>query len=249
MLMQRTRDLGGRKMGGHRFACIAGGGAAAIATVLAVVLASSAAAVNSGLSDAKSHLPEGQILRIALTAAGRSGDPKPTLIQHTRGNQASYLIAERGHFTAYMASPPPGAPLPTGSVLTLVVDAFTGDVTDYGVSNRYPDLVVLGPVTTDLRIPSVPSGVLTGAIILIGGPSPPPGEKRKPAAGLVSVFGARGRLIARQHVRAGHLFRFRLPPGRYELRDATYWDCPAATAIVRAGHVTRVEVDYGCGVP
>jgi hypothetical protein len=36
-------------------------------------------------------------------------------------------------------------------VLTLVLDAATRHVTDSGLSNRYPDLAALGPVTTDLR--------------------------------------------------------------------------------------------------
>ncbi len=35
-------------------------------------------------------------------------------------------------------------------MLTLVVDAATGHVTDSGLSNRYPDLAKLGMVTTGL---------------------------------------------------------------------------------------------------
>lgn len=100
------------------------------------------------------------------------------------------------------------------------------------------------------------TGVLTGAIIFAGGPALAPGQRKQPVAGLVTVFGARGRLIARERVRAGHLFRFRLAPGRYQLPDPTRHqpragivDCPAATAVVSAGHTTRVNVDYGCGVP
>lgn len=63
------------------------------------------------------------------------------------GTQASYLIAERGHFVLNDFPIPPGAHAPSGSALTLVVN--TGQVTDLGVSNTYPDLVKLGPVTTD----------------------------------------------------------------------------------------------------
>jgi hypothetical protein len=63
----------------------------------------------------------------------------------------AYLIAERGHFTATGASYPPGAKPPTGSVLTLVVDARTGRATDSGIGSRYPQLARLGPVTTDAR--------------------------------------------------------------------------------------------------
>jgi hypothetical protein len=63
---------------------------------------------------------------------------------------ASYLIAIRGHFVGDPPRPP-GSRAPTGSVMTMVVDATTGKVTDGGLGNSYPDLSTLGPVTTDLR--------------------------------------------------------------------------------------------------
>jgi hypothetical protein len=116
---------------------------------------------------ARSTLSQRWILRLAKHAASQSGDPKPTLVQHATGTHFdavrissgdlvfewnwSYLIAVRGHFTATQASYPPGARPPTGTVITLVVDARTGRVTDSGISNRYPPLAKLGPVTTDLR--------------------------------------------------------------------------------------------------
>jgi hypothetical protein len=65
------------------------------------------------------------------------------------GTQTSYLIAERGHFVLNDAPIPPGAHAPSGSVLTLIVNAATGQITDLGVSNTCPDLAKLGPVTTD----------------------------------------------------------------------------------------------------
>lgn len=115
----------------------------------------------------KPQLPEKQLLRIAEDAAARAGDPHPRLIQHAAGTRYqavrissgdlvfewnwSYLIAERGHFICQACSVPPGAEPPTGSVLTLVVDAANGQVTDSGLSNRYPPLQRLGHVTTDLR--------------------------------------------------------------------------------------------------
>jgi hypothetical protein len=111
-------------------------------------------------------LSERRILTLAEQAASRSGDPNPTLIQHAAGTRFeavvissgdlifeynwSYLIAIRGHFTATNASYL-GAKPPTGTVITLVVDARTGQVTDGGIGNRYPPLAKLGPVTTDLR--------------------------------------------------------------------------------------------------
>ena len=132
--------------------------------------------VAAGMSSASSkpQLTERQILRIALRAAAVSGDPNPSLIQHSAGTRYaanavssddrvpgsawSYLIAERGTFIAQYASRPPGAAAPRGSVITLIVNATTGLVSDYGISNDYPPLAKLGPVTTDLRsYPTCPS--------------------------------------------------------------------------------------------
>jgi hypothetical protein len=115
----------------------------------------------------KPRLPEKRLLRIAKDAAASAGDPHPRLIQHAAGTRFdavrissgdlvfewnwSYLIAERGHFICDACDGPPGAKPPTGTVLTLVVDAADGQVTDFGLSRRYPHLRRLGHVTTDLR--------------------------------------------------------------------------------------------------
>lgn len=115
-------------------------------------------------------LSEQRILALGEQVAARSGDPRPTLIQHAAGTHFeavrisggdlvfewnwSYLIAVRGHFTATDAPIPPGAKPPTGTVITLVVDARSGRVTDFGISDRYPPLAELGPVTTDLGAPA-----------------------------------------------------------------------------------------------
>jgi hypothetical protein len=113
------------------------------------------------------HLSEHRILTLARQSARSSGDPSPTLIQHAEGTRFdavlissgdlvfeynwSYLIAVRGHFTCTACGGPPGAKSPTGSVITLVVDAKSGRGTDGGIGKRYPRLAKLGPVTTDLR--------------------------------------------------------------------------------------------------
>ncbi len=49
-----------------------------------------------------------------------------------------------------------GSPVPCsstihGTVIRLVVDARTGQITDSGLSDRYPPLAQLGRVTTDLH--------------------------------------------------------------------------------------------------
>jgi hypothetical protein len=108
-----------------------------------------------------------RILTLALHAAAANGDPGPSLVQHAAGTRFeavlvssgdlvfewnwSVLIAVRGHFTATGASIPPGGRVPTGTVLTLVIDPRTGQATDFGLGDRYPRLARLGAVTTDLR--------------------------------------------------------------------------------------------------
>jgi hypothetical protein len=113
------------------------------------------------------ELGERRLLTLALQAAQANGDPHPSLVQHAEGARFeavlvssgdlvfewnwSILIAIRGHFTATNVPVPPGARPPTGTVLTLVIDARSGHATDFGLGHRYPKLARLGPVTTDLR--------------------------------------------------------------------------------------------------
>lgn len=111
------------------------------------------------------RLSETRLLAIAEGAATSGGDPTPTIIQHAAGRRFeanlvasgdevfewnwSYLIAIRGRFSFPNAPRLAGGPAPGGSVITLVVDAATGEVTDSGVAKTFPDLAKLGPVTTD----------------------------------------------------------------------------------------------------
>ena len=119
---------------------------------------------------------ESQILRLAQETARRLGDPAPSLIQHavgTReeanhvmthgenwvpGDDRSYLIAIKGSFSSIMPTPPMHRKDPPEirrwSVQMLVVDAATGQVTDSGGSNDYPDLESLGRVVTDDPTPT-----------------------------------------------------------------------------------------------
>ncbi len=60
--------------------------------------------------------------------------------------QPSYLAVAQGNFTGLMAKRPPGAPPPTGHVLSVVIDAQTGGVTDWGISDDEPALKRLGTV-------------------------------------------------------------------------------------------------------
>jgi hypothetical protein len=104
---------------------------------------------------------------IALAAARASGDSRPSWIEavitthgkalesatpgdtEPTGNSVTvYLITMRGHFTAYDASVPSGARLPTGTYLSLVVIARTFAATDSGLSRHAPPVAPasLGPV-------------------------------------------------------------------------------------------------------
>lgn len=137
----------------------------AVVGVAGGALAVAAAGSGSVTKWRKPHLRERRILAIALEAAAAAGDSTPTLIQHSEGSrhranliasgdivggsQWSYLIAERGHFAANSTYAPRGGREPRGTVLTLIISARTGQLTDTGISNRYPNLAELGHVYTD----------------------------------------------------------------------------------------------------
>jgi hypothetical protein len=157
----------------------------AIAAIMGLVVASTAWAavartVNAHASDKKAHLSEQRIRRIAERWATRMEDPRPLLVQHSEGTRRkanliasgdliegqegeawSYLIAERGHFvdrySSYGVREPRSGYEPSGSVLVVIVNAGTGQLSDLGLGNQYPNLARLGPVHTDVRR-SKPSG-------------------------------------------------------------------------------------------
>jgi hypothetical protein len=65
------------------------------------------------------------------------------------GRDPVYLLTLTGHFVAYTASYPPGASAPTGRFASIVVDARTFRVLDWGVGPKPPPVspASLGPVT------------------------------------------------------------------------------------------------------
>jgi hypothetical protein len=122
--------------------------------------------IGSAPAQPKPRLSEKQIRRIAMAAAKHARDRHPSLIQHAAGSHFkavligqgdlvfewnwSYLIAIRGHFIYSNVGLGSSSTI-HGTVITLVVDAGTGQITDAGLSHRYPLLARLGKVTTDLR--------------------------------------------------------------------------------------------------
>jgi hypothetical protein len=104
-------------------------------------IAERAAAVNGDRSPAW--------ITVVVTTHGKAlesatpGDTEPA------GNAVGvYLITMKGHFTAADAPRPSGAAAPTGRYLSLVVDARSFAVTDFGISPRPPSVspASLGPV-------------------------------------------------------------------------------------------------------
>jgi hypothetical protein len=100
-----------------------------------------------------------RLKQIALTAAAANGEMHPVSMEFvatTRKNaqaltgegvpenNASYLVQIRGNFTGYNASIPPHKKIPTGSYLTLTVDAATGFVSDVGLTATAVSLPALG---------------------------------------------------------------------------------------------------------
>ena len=144
---------------------------AALAVALACVLAGVAWGWKGPPSVAGSPVPASAISRLTVLAgraAQASGDASPqwiTAVLTTRakaltsatpgdvvpgsGGAGVYLVTMRGHFIAYDSSPPPGAALPAGTYLSIVVDARTFQVLDSGLSPAPPPVspASLGPVT------------------------------------------------------------------------------------------------------
>lgn len=143
---------------------LAGTGAAAV-TAAALVLATG----GSGAARFGNPMTAAQIKSLAMSDAARTGDSTPTDISYSArttrnralaasGSGASmggvygsaggyFVVVAHGDFTAYDAEIPNGAKIPTGQVMTLVVDATTGEVTDSGIQHNTPNLSGLGPVT------------------------------------------------------------------------------------------------------
>jgi len=110
-------------------------------------------------------LPPAQILAQIKYLAVANGEPNPTDIQYVTttgadaakalseapppgpaGAESVVLVAARGRFIGYGAKVPPGAALPTGTVITAVMDAATGALTEWGISDTFPQLATLGRV-------------------------------------------------------------------------------------------------------
>lgn len=147
--------------GAKRF-MVGGTGVAGMAAA-AVIFAAAGSGANTPNPALAAHLKS-----LVMTDAARMGDRTPRDISFSAlttrnralaaasgdqvgppyGQTPSYLVVAHGNFTAYGVSPPGSAANPTGTVMTLVVDATTGQPTDSGIQGTTPDMSKLGPVTS-----------------------------------------------------------------------------------------------------
>jgi hypothetical protein len=103
------------------------------------------------------------IVHTARHLAALNGESNPTGIRYVtttrakanglfravvNSNQAVYVIQMHGHFNGATASHPHGSPTPHGTILTVTIDAATGQITDWGLSSEAAPLNRLGAVRT-----------------------------------------------------------------------------------------------------
>jgi hypothetical protein len=195
-----------------------------------------------------------QTLEMAEAIIGGGSTP-PQLIDPRTGKplaQSSvYLVTMAGRF-AIARHVPENEPVPTGTRLSLVIDAALGYVSITSLSNTAPRLPeAINPagstrrgraiVTTPTPEPAGSTPRTGGHVDYVGGP--PPGIKESAPEGLlVRVEGARGRVVARAHTGPRGNFHVRLVPGRYTfaayLTASPYSRCiPRHVTVRRAAFV------------
>jgi len=102
-----------------------------------------AALVKAAVASGDSSVTHGQWVRVtrgiadALTSGASVG---------VENSEDVVLVEARGNFIATYAHPPYGAPLPTGTDMTLILDPISGQVLDYGLSHAAVDLSSVGVV-------------------------------------------------------------------------------------------------------
>ncbi|MDQ6777031.1 MAG: hypothetical protein M3071_12640 [Actinomycetota bacterium] len=146
---------------------LAAGAAALIAAVGFLTLGGNGHPSTAKASSAPTSMSASQIRTIALNFATAAGDPTPTSIEYVASTRAaanqalyggklqgdptandpSYVIVQQGSFREDHAPRPPQASVPTGSVLVVVVNASTGQMTDLSLGQTTPSsLASLGTV-------------------------------------------------------------------------------------------------------
>jgi hypothetical protein len=112
---------------------------------------------------ARSAAPGPRILRalerVAVGSAGKDSPPTRMMAVRARnhaqaerymmgdivqGGHPVFVVEMRGHFTCNGCSVPAGASAPTGTVMTVILDARSLRETDFGLSRHWKNLNVLG---------------------------------------------------------------------------------------------------------
>jgi hypothetical protein len=138
---------------------------AIIISIGAVVVSTHAAhATQHRRAHAAALLPLTKVQAISMSVAAQNGDANPTSVDSVQTTRSTayqlvwpgagtvsdstpvYATTMVGTFSANNALLPPGAPTPTGTILTTVVNAQTGAMMDMNLSNRRPDLAQAGTV-------------------------------------------------------------------------------------------------------
>lgn len=113
-----------------------------------------------------------QLVLQAATAMGESAPTDGVVVPTTRRraelvdldtNEADipvYFVLVRGHFTDYAARIPKGAEPPTGTILTLTVDAATNESLGTGLVKSMPDVNAIG-TPESLRLSNGPRSLRT----------------------------------------------------------------------------------------
>src|SRR5436309_1535448 len=156
----KTRKVGVVVLAGIVVAGIVAASVAGASGAGASRAATKRSAASAGSASAKLATPNTSRVPAFVTAAASrvaaiNGDAHPSSaawVKTTRqtaisaestdtvdSNQSVYYVVLHGHFAATKGYLGPGAAVPTGTILTLTVDASTGEVLDNSLSNKTPD--------------------------------------------------------------------------------------------------------------
>jgi len=139
-----------------------GAGGATLAALSASATTTPPEATTTPQTTAVPPLGEAKIKQIGLEFAARMGDPNPTAIEYVHGSREQVVFAfskdevpdntevdaivMHGQFVSTNAPVPAEGKPPGGSVLIVVINATTGEMTDLGIQQQSPNLGAFGPV-------------------------------------------------------------------------------------------------------
>ncbi len=114
-----------------------------------------------------------RVAAIALQVAANEGDPAPTAMQAVRTTRSDtdrledsgsslpdvpvWLVQVIGNFVCHDCKIPPGADPPSGTAITLVLDAVTYEGSEFGIDKKPLDLSKLGEVVDLSAAGAIPS--------------------------------------------------------------------------------------------